>query len=73
MVTPLSKAPIAERQIDARGFPTRAVANWQRDVTERLKSLETGAAIANADGTLADLTTKFNALLAELRAAGVIR
>jgi hypothetical protein len=31
-----------------------------------------GAAIANADGTLADLTTKFNTLLAQLRTRGDI-
>ena len=30
------------------------------------------AHIANADGTLADLTTKFNTLLTELVAAGVL-
>mgnify|MGYP001588256346 CR=1 FL=1 len=31
-----------------------------------------GAAIADADGTLADITTKFNALLARLRTHGII-
>lgn len=30
------------------------------------------AAIADADGTLADLTTKFNTLLASLRTAGIL-
>jgi hypothetical protein len=30
------------------------------------------AAIANADGTLADLTTKFNTLLATLRTLGLL-
>jgi len=30
------------------------------------------AAIADADGTLADLTAKFNSLLAELRAGGLL-
>lgn len=37
-----------------------------------IAALHSAPAIANADGTLTDLTTKFNALLAALRNRGLI-
>ena len=72
MTRPFSRAPINQQQTLPNGFGTRALEAWQRDVTDRLRGLEAGTAIADADGTLADLTTKFNALLAILRAGQVI-
>ena len=42
---------------------------WREEIND---ALAPSAHIADADGTLADITTKFNTLLAQLEAAGYL-
>lgn len=72
MSAPLPRAPVNQQQTLPNGFGTRALEAFERDVEKRLTDLKTNTTIADADGTLADLTTKFNALLAALRGADVL-
>jgi len=51
----------------------RNLANWTTKLSDEIDKMTNGAAIADADGTLADITTKFNALLARLRTQGILK
>ncbi|MFN2486501.1 MAG: hypothetical protein ABR609_07845 [Acidimicrobiia bacterium] len=61
------------RDLGVAGLNWRSLAIGTSVVVAGTKVIGTqGAAVADADGTLADLTTKFNTLLARLRAHGLI-
>lgn len=77
---PLSQPPmrgpiLGPKEEERQPFqpPSRLFAAWMRDVSENMQQRRDVAAINDADGTLADLTTKFNQLLAHLRDVGFLR
>ncbi|MEM1149073.1 MAG: hypothetical protein AAGI03_00740 [Pseudomonadota bacterium] len=72
MTRPLSKPPQAQAIVSANRHPSGAMAAWMRDTGAALQDLRNRPAIADADGTLVDLNTKFNLLLGALRDAGVL-
>ena len=49
------------------------LAIWTTKVSDEIDKMTNGDAIADADGTLANLTIQFNTLLSQLRTQGILK